>query len=95
MPISSASVAKLGVKRQKQELLEALRKVYVRAGVLVDDPDVRSDLQWGRLQPDESVLIGEPAGKAISDLSPNQRQQLAVFRSSRVGLADLYKEVVE
>jgi hypothetical protein len=87
------SVARLGVKRQKQELLEALRKVYVRAGVLVDDPDVRSDLQWGRLQPDESVLIGEPVSKATSDLSPNQRQQLAVFRSGRVGLADLYKEV--
>lgn len=87
------SVARLGVKRQKQELLEALRKVYVRAGVLVDDPEVRSDLQWGRVQPDESILIGEPVGKAISDLLPNQRQQLAVFRSSRVGLADLSKEV--
>ena len=88
------SVAKLGVKRQKQELLEALRKVYVRAGVLVDDPEVRSDLQWGRIQPDESDLTGERTGKAISDLTPNARQQLAVFRSSRVSLIDLYKEVV-
>ena len=87
------SVAKLGVKRQKQELLEALRKVYVRAGVLVDDPDVRGDLQWGRVQPDESGLVGEAAGKGITDLLPDQRQQLAVFRSSRVGLADLSKEV--
>ncbi len=87
------SVAKLGVKRQKQELLEALRKVYVRAGVLVDDPEVRSDLQWGRVQPDESSLTGVNAGKAISDLDPAGRQQLAVFRSTRVGLADLYKEV--
>jgi hypothetical protein len=88
------SVAKLGVKRQKQELLEALRKVYVGAGVLVDDPDVRSDLQWGRLQPDENGLIAATPGTAISDLSPIDRQQLAVFRSSRVSLVDLYKEVV-
>ena len=88
------SVAKLGVKRQKQELLEALRKVYVRAGVLVDDPEVRSDLQWGRIQPDESGLTGERTGKAISDLALSTRQQLAVFRSSRVSLIDLYKEVV-
>jgi hypothetical protein len=89
------SVAKLGVKRQKQELLEALRKVYVRAGVLVDDPEVRSDLQWGRLQPDEGGVIGALAGTAISDLAPNERQQLAVYRSTRVSLLDLYREVVE
>ena len=88
------SVAKLGIKRQKQELLEALRKIYVRAGVLVDDPEVRSDLQWGRIQPDESDLIGATRGMAISDLLPTARQQLAVYRSSRVSLIDLYKEVV-
>jgi hypothetical protein len=88
------SVAKLGVKRQKQELLEALRRIYVRAGVLVDDPEVRSDLQWGRVQIDESDLTGERAGTAISDLTPSERQSLAVFRSTRVSLIDLYKEVV-
>ncbi|MFZ2096697.1 MAG: serine-rich protein, partial [Anaerolineales bacterium] len=88
------SVAKLGVKRQKQELLEALRKIYVRAGVLVDDPEVRSDLQWGRVQPDESDLVNAHSGIAISDLTPACRQLLAVFRSTRVSLIDLYKEVV-
>jgi hypothetical protein len=87
------SVARLGVKRQKQELLEALRKVYVRAGVLVDDPEVRSDLQWGRVQPDESDLVNSHSSIAISDLSPEKRQQLAVFRSTRVSLIDLYQEV--
>ena len=88
------SVARLGVKRQKQELLEALRKVYVRAGVLVDDPEVRRDQQWGRVQPDEADLIAAPAGRAISDLGPLERQQLSVFRSTRVSLIDLYQEVV-
>jgi hypothetical protein len=62
--------------------------------VLVDDPDVRSDLQWGRLQPDESDLGTAPPGTAISDLTPTARQSLAVYRSSRVGLIDLYGEVL-
>jgi hypothetical protein len=87
------SVAKLGIKRQKQELLEALRKVYVRAGVLVDDPDVRADLQWGYVQADECDLASAPAGAVISELTPEDRQRLAVFRSTRVGLGDLYREI--
>jgi len=41
-------ITQLGVKRQKQELLEALRRCYLRAGVLIDDPEVRSDPQWER-----------------------------------------------
>jgi hypothetical protein len=87
------SVARLGVRRQKQELLEALRKVYVRAGVLVDDPEVRGDLEWGRLQFDEVDLVTAQPGAALSDLSPSQRQCLAVYRSQGVGLVDLYKEI--
>jgi hypothetical protein len=89
------SVARLGVKRQKQELLEALRKVYVRAGVLVDDPEVRGDLQWGRVQINERSLVGAREGTAISDLSQRQRQLLAVSRSRLVGLAELYREISE
>jgi hypothetical protein len=88
------SVAKLGVKRQKQELLEALRKVYVRAGVLVDDPEVRSDPRWGRVQLDEAGIIPAQVDTAISDLDPVLRQQLSVHRSTRVSLIDLYQEVV-
>ena len=44
------SITQLGVKRQKQELLEALRICYIRTGVLIDDPQVRARLSSaGRL----------------------------------------------
>ena len=82
-------ITQLGVKRQKQELLEALRHCYLRAGVLIDDPEVRSDPQWGKVQPDETALIGAAAGLPLSALTTEQRQALAVKRSSVVGLADL------
>jgi len=55
-------ITQLGVKRQKQELLEALRRCYLRAGVLIDDPEVRSDPQWGKVQPGEAALISAAVG---------------------------------
>jgi len=88
-----AAVARLGVRRQIGELREALRRVYLRAGVLVDDPDVRADPEWGRVRPEEGDLA--PPGTPLGDLPPPVRQALAVRRSRRVGLADLYREVEE
>jgi hypothetical protein len=87
------AITQLGVKRQKQELLEALRRVYLRAGVLIDDPEVRGDPQWGKVQAEEAILIGVPSGLPLSALTSKQRQALAVQRSSVVGLADLYEEI--
>ncbi len=86
-------ITQLGVKRQKQELLDALRNCYLRAGVLIDDSDVRKDPQWGRVQPDEAALISAAAGLPLSSLTPEQRQVLAVKRSEGIGLADLYQEI--
>ena len=88
------SIARLGIRRQKQELLEALRAVYVRAGVLVDDPEVRTDPEWGRVRLGaEEGLTGALAGLPLGDLDYRQRQLLAVHRSKRVGLMDLYEQV--
>ncbi len=87
------SVARLGVKRQKQELLDALRAVYLQAGVLVDDREVRSDPQWGLVQQDEVDVAEAPAGTALADLTISQRQKLAVHRSGRVDLSTLYHQV--
>lgn len=89
------SIAQLGVKRQKQEMLDALRNVYLDAGVLVDDPDVRKNARWGMVDAAswEDDLLGISAGTPIGDLTASQRQILAVNRSSVVGLTDLYKEV--
>jgi hypothetical protein len=86
-------ITQLGVKRQKQELLDALRNCYLRAGVLIDDSEVRKDPQWGKVQPGEAALIGASAGLPISSLNAEQRQALAVQRSAVVGLADLYQEI--
>jgi len=87
------SIAKLGVRRQKQEMLQMLRNVYVRAGVLIDDPEVRGDPEWGKVKQEEESLVSAPAGTALGDLSRDDRQALAVLRSMKVGLTDLYQEV--
>lgn len=86
-------IAQLGVKRQKQELLEAMRRLYIRAGVLVDDPEVRGDSQWGRVQADEAAIVGAKTGTLLGDLDTKQRQALAVQRSVMIGLTNVYKEV--
>lgn len=85
-------IAQLGVKRQKQEMLDALRRVYLRAGVLIDDPEVRAHPRWGQVQPAEAAW-GGAAGTPLGNLTSRQRQEIAVHRSSVVGLADLYAEV--
>ena len=87
------SVARLGVKRQKQELLDALRNVYLRAGVLVDDREVRADAVLGVVQASEADLA--TPGTPLGELSLTQRQQLAVRRSSTVDLKTLYDAITE
>lgn len=88
------SIAKLGMRRQKQELLQALRNIYLQHGVLIDDPAVRSDPEWGSVRDaEEASLTGSAVKTPSSELSRDQRQALAVLRSSVVGLSDLYKEV--
>ncbi|MCO6451214.1 MAG: serine-rich protein [Caldilineales bacterium] len=82
------AVARLGVRRQVAELREALRQVYLQAGVLVEDPDLPP--AWQLLRPGEETAMGVLAGAALADLTAEQRQLLAVRRSQQVGLQDLY-----
>ncbi len=89
------SVARLGVRRQKQELLDALRQVYLEAGVLVDDREVRGDRVWGVVQADEAEMAEAAAGTPLGELSLAQRQRVAVYRSSKVDLGTLYRKVEE
>jgi hypothetical protein len=87
-------IAQLGVKRQKQELLEAMRTLYLNAGVLVDDPKVREHVQWGQVQAgEEAALVGARAGTLLGNLGSKQRQALAVQRSVMIGLKSVYDEV--
>ena len=86
------NVAQLGEKRQIHELRAMLRQVYVDAGVLVDDPEVRTHPTWGQVATDEeAALTGAPVGTPLAALTTDQKQRLAVERSRTVGLADLYR----
>ena len=89
-------IAQLGVKRQKQELLEAIRTLYLDAGVLVDDPKVRGHDQWGQVQAgEESALVGASAGTFLGDLDNKQRQALAVHRSVMISLTNVHETVAK
>jgi len=98
------AVARLGVRRQIGELRDALRRVYLDAGVLVDDPALPP--AWRRAREDEEEVLararaerGLPqerrAGLPLEELEPFERQALAAHRSRRVGLADLYAALEE
>lgn len=88
-------IAQLGQRRQIHELRDALRRVYLGAGVLVDDPDVRRDDTWGFVRYAEADLVNPIPGTPLSELTPEQRQVLAVERSRAVGLRELYAHVKE
>lgn len=87
------SVAQLGQKQQQHRLLDAVRRVYLRVGVMVDDPLVRADPQYGRVSAEEAARLGLVEGTPLGDLSADDRQRVAVERSKRVGLGDLYEEI--
>ncbi len=68
-----------------------LHRVYVDAGVLVDDSDVREHPVWGFVTtPEEAALTGRLEKTPLSALSRKERQLLAVERSRVVGFQDLY-----
>jgi len=87
------SVAQLGQKQQQHRLLDAVRRVYLRVGAMVDDPLVRADPQYGRVSAEEAARLGLVEGTPLGDLSADDRQRVAVERSKRVGLGDLYEEI--
>jgi hypothetical protein len=103
------NLAQLGQKQQQHRLLDAIRQVYKRAGVMVNDPDVWGNADWGHVRGEEvHLLAGETIdnksnGEDIKDpitqgtllmhLTRDQRQILAVQRSRKVGLADVYKDI--
>lgn len=87
------TIGQLGGKRQVHELREILRKVYLAAGVLVDDPECRNDPAWGSVRPLEAAQIGVAAGMPLAALDRMTRQRLAVLRSQQVGLADLHRRI--
>ncbi len=88
-------IAQLGQRRQIHELRDALRRVYLAAGVLVDDPDVQKSDTWGVVRFEEEDLVDPIPGTPLAHLTPAQRQRLAVYRSRVVGLPELYRQIEE
>ncbi len=85
------NIAQLGVKQQKHRFFDVVEYIYLRSGVLVNDPKVLSDSQWGQVQPDEAHIA--PEGTRLRALDMDTRQAIAVHRSKRVSLQQLYDEV--
>ena len=88
-------IGQLGQRRQIHELRDALRRVYLGAGALVDDPDVQASDVWGVVRYDEEALLEPVPGTPLARLTPAQRQTLAVHRSRAVGLQELYAHLEE
>jgi hypothetical protein len=86
-------IGQLGQKQQQHRLLDAARSIYLEAGVLVDDPQVRRDVKWGKVTHEEAIDLKLEEGSFLKSLSPDDRQRLTVNRSSKVGLKDLYDEI--
>ena len=86
-------IAQLGQRRQVHELRDALRRAYLASGVLVDDPVVQESDTWGLVRFEEQDLLDPAPGTPLAELTVAERQRLAVHRSRRVGLRELYAQI--
>jgi hypothetical protein len=90
------NVAQLGVKQQKHRFFDAVEHLYLREGVLVNDPKVLADPHWGQVADQaEATASGLPVGTSLQGLTIEQRQAIAVERSKSVSLQDLYDIIQE
>ena len=90
------NVAQLGVKQQKHRFFDAVEHLYLREGVLVNDPKVLADPHWGQVAGKaEADASGLPVGTSLQGLTIEQRQAIAVERSKSVSLQDLYDIIQE
>lgn len=88
-------IAQLGQRRQIHELRDALRRLYLGAGVLVDDPEVRASDVWGAVRHSEADLVSREPGAPLAHLTADERQTLAVERSRVLGLRELHDHIKE
>ena len=82
------NVAQLGVKQQKHRFFDAVEALYLQNGVLVNDPKVLNDPQWSKVQADESHIA--TPGTNLRNLSMDECQAIAVYRSELCSLQDLF-----
>ena len=89
------NVAALGKKQQIHEMRDAVYELYLKFGALTDDRLVLDDPTWGKVQRDEEQIVHARPGTPLRSLSRSALQELAVFRSKKVGLKDLYELIEE
>jgi hypothetical protein len=87
--------------RQLGYIKQAMWELYVENGVMTADKAVYTDPKWGVVAPDEESVLQEAAaqrslpararaGAQMLDLEPFERQALAVHRSKKVSVVELY-----
>src|SRR5262249_44744310 len=60
---------------------------YLRAGVLVNDSQIRQDSAWNTVHANEAAPLGLTASTKLQFLTEAERQRLAVYRSRTCSLA--------
>lgn len=76
-------------ERQHGFLRRTLRQLYVQQGVLTEDPEVLAG-PLGVVSPQEAQILGVAPNTPLADLSPAERQRLAVERSKGVDMTMWY-----
>ena len=89
------NVAALGKKQQIHEMRDAVYELYLKFGALTDDELVLDDPLWGKVQKDEEAIAHAKEGTPLRSLPRDALQEIAVFRSRKVGLKDLYQLIEE
>ncbi len=100
-----ANAGRMG-ERQLGYIKKSIKELYIEAGVMTAEPAVYSSLEWGAVRDDEVAVLVEVytergqlmpadriAGKKLLELLPFERQAIAVHRSKKVTLADLYNRL--
>jgi hypothetical protein len=90
------SIAQLGQKQQQHRFCDAVRALYIKHGVLLNEDEVKHSSTWGVVQKDETGICGLAAGESIAKIKdPDVKQRIAIERSRKMGLVDLYDYIKE
>ena len=80
------AVARLGVRRQVAELREALRRVYLAASVLVEDPELPGD--WGVAILEGGAFLDEFSKAFLLDWTASNISYDAVVQHMRLARSE-------
>jgi hypothetical protein len=88
------SIAQLGQKQQQHRFYDAVRELYIKHGVLLNEAEVYNVAKWANVSAEESAAIGISTGTSIRSITDkDKRQLLSIERSKKMGLVDLYEYI--